>query len=140
MLRRLRTLEALDRVGAGDLLGEAQAGHVALVGVDLFHHLLGRALRLTRGESVAEEWTSRLSADVAAFIPDDYVAEEALRVELHARLAAAAGRGDARDAEDRLDVLGAEIADRFGPFPGPVSNPSPWPRCGSAAAGWASPS
>ncbi|WP_231635639.1 helicase-related protein [Novosphingobium sp. ST904] len=54
-LKRLRTLAAFDRLGAGfeisaqdldmrgagDLLGEDQAGHMKLIGVDLYQHMLG---------------------------------------------------------------------------------------------------
>ena len=60
-LKRLRTLATFDRLGAGfaisardldmrgagDLLGETQAGHMKLIGVDLYQHLLGR--RAARG-------------------------------------------------------------------------------------------
>jgi transcription-repair coupling factor (superfamily II helicase) len=62
-LKRLSTLEALDRLGAGfaisardldmrgagDLLGEEQAGHLKLIGSGLYQHLLERALRRARG-------------------------------------------------------------------------------------------
>jgi len=65
-LKRLRTLQAFDRLGAGfaisardldmrgagDLLGDTQAGHMKLIGVDLYQHLLGLALRAARGEAV----------------------------------------------------------------------------------------
>ena len=65
--RRLRTLEALDRVGAGfaisardldlrgagDLLGDAQAGHLRLVGIELYRHLLDRALARCAGRDAA---------------------------------------------------------------------------------------
>ena len=37
--------------GAGDLLGDAQADYVKLIGVDLYQHLLGLALRTARGEA-----------------------------------------------------------------------------------------
>ena len=46
----------LDLRGAGDLLGEEQAGHVKLIGLGLYQHLLERALRAARGEAV-EDWT-----------------------------------------------------------------------------------
>ena len=98
--RRLRTLEALDRVGAGfaisardldlrgagDLLGEEQAGHLRLVGIELYRHMLDRALAAARGETPPEEWTPHLALDLDAFIPPEHVPEEALRVELHTRL------------------------------------------------------
>ncbi|MFT8243051.1 DEAD/DEAH box helicase [Roseomonas sp. BN140053] len=131
-LKRLRTLEAFDRIGAGfaisardmdlrgagDLLGEQQAGHVKVIGLALYQHLLDRALHLAHGEAPAEEWAPSLSIGVSAFIPHDYVEEESLRVELHARLGELVRGGHARALADFAE----EVADRFGPLPEPVSN------------------
>jgi transcription-repair coupling factor (superfamily II helicase) len=61
--KRLETLESLDRLGAGfaisaedldqrgagDLLGDTQAGHVKLIGAGLYRRLLERALLVVRG-------------------------------------------------------------------------------------------
>ncbi|HET9147395.1 MAG TPA: DEAD/DEAH box helicase [Acetobacteraceae bacterium] len=129
-LKRLRTLEALDRVGAGfsvsardmdlrgagDLLGETQAGHLKLIGLELYQHLLDQALRRASGEVAAEEWMPALTIALDACIPADYVAEEALRVELYTRLGALLRRGD----DGGLSALAEEIEDRFGPPPEPV--------------------
>ncbi len=66
--KRLRTLESLDRLGAGfaisardldirgagDLVGDAQSGHMKLIGIDLYQHLLERAVREARGESSSD--------------------------------------------------------------------------------------
>ncbi|MDB5375746.1 MAG: box helicase [Rubritepida sp.] len=126
-LKRLKTLEAFDRVGAGfaisardmdlrgagDLLGESQAGHMKLIGLDLYQHLLERAFREARGEAVPEEWTPALAIEISAGIPEELVEEDGLRVELHARLAAMIRRGDLPALEDFED----EVRDRFGPPP-----------------------
>jgi transcription-repair coupling factor (superfamily II helicase) len=125
-LKRLRTLEALDRLGAGfaisardldqrgagDLLGEEQAGHVKLIGVGLYQHLLGFALRAARGETV-ERWTPELNLGVAGSIPAAWIPEPEVRINLHARLARAS------DAEE-IDALAAEMEDRFGQLPDEV--------------------
>ena len=130
--KRLKALEAFDRVGAGfaisaqdmdlrgagDLLGENQAGHLKLIGLDLYQHLLDRALHAARGEGVEEDWTPTLSIGVSAWIPKDYVEEEAGRVELHAKMAAILRRGDPAALDDFAD----EVADRFGAPPEPVEN------------------
>jgi transcription-repair coupling factor (superfamily II helicase) len=130
--RRLRTLEALDRVGAGfaisardldlrgagDLLGEEQAGHLRLVGIELYRHMLDRALAAARGEAPPEQWTPHLGLDLDAFIPPEHVPEEALRVELHARLGELMRRADLRALRDMAD----EAEDRFGPPPEPFQN------------------
>ncbi|ONG45621.1 hypothetical protein BKE38_26255 [Pseudoroseomonas deserti] len=135
-LKRLRTLEELDRVGAGfaisardmdlrgagDLLGDSQSGHLKLIGLGLYQHLLDRALRAGRGETMPEEWSPQVVAEIAAFIPEDYIDEEALRVALHTRLGAVLREPDPHRAEEAMQALAAEIADRFGPLPEPVGH------------------
>ncbi len=130
--RRLRTLEALDRIGAGfaisardldlrgagDLLGEAQAGHMRLVGLELYRHLLDRALAGARGETPPEAWSPQLAIAVDAYVPEDHVSEEALQVDLHARLGHLLRRGDVAGVE----ALEDELEDRFGPSPPPLAN------------------
>ncbi len=106
----------LDLRGAGDLLGEDQAGHVKLLGLDLYRHMLRRALRLARGESAEEDWVPEITLDLPAYLPHDYVEDAGLRVELHRRLTDAVRVGD----QAGIDRLEEEIEDRFGPIPDPV--------------------
>jgi transcription-repair coupling factor (superfamily II helicase) len=126
--RRLRTLEALDRLGAGfqisardldlrgagDLLGEEQAGHMKLVGVELYQDLLQRALAVARGEPLPEDWNPELNFGLHAGIPATYVADEEIRLNLYARLARLRGFG-------AINEIAAEIEDRFGAMPDEVS-------------------
>jgi transcription-repair coupling factor (superfamily II helicase) len=130
--RRLRTLEALDRFGAGfaisardldlrgagDLVGEDQAGHMRLVGMELYRHLMRRALAAARGEAAPEDWAPVLVLGIDAHVPEDHVREEALRVGLLGRLAQLLRQGEA-EAVARLED---ELEDRFGPAPPPLRN------------------
>ena len=130
--RRLRTLEALDRVGAGfaisardldlrgagDLLGDAQAGHLRLVGIELYRHLLDRALATARGETPPEAWSPALALGIDAFVPESHVPEVVLRVDLHARLGRLLRSGDVAGVE----ALEDELEDRFGEAPAPLRN------------------
>lgn len=123
-LKRLRTLQAFDRLGAGfaisardldmrgagDLIGDAQAGHMKLIGVALYQHLLEAALRQARGE-VVERWTPETNFGVSGTLPADWIPEAEIRVALYARLARA-------DDASAIDELEEEMADRFGPLPG----------------------
>lgn len=125
--KRLETLETLDRLGAGfaisardldlrgagDLMGEEQAGHVKLIGSDLYQHLLARALRVARGEADGEENAPVLNLGIAGRIPDDFVPEPEVRINLYARLAKLG-------ADEPAAALGEEFEDRFGPLPEPV--------------------
>ncbi len=122
-LKRLRTLEAFDRLGAGfaisardldmrgagDLLGEAQAGHMKLIGIDLYQHLLEASLRAARGED-AERWTPELHIGIEGRLPEDWLPDEALRVTLYCRLARL-------ETGAALTAFAAELEDRFGPLP-----------------------
>ncbi|TDH60336.1 DEAD/DEAH box helicase [Dankookia rubra] len=130
--RRLRTLEALDRIGAGfaisardldlrgagDLLGNAQAGHLKLVGIELYRHLLDRALAVARGETPPEAWSPSLALGVDAFVPPGHVPEEVPRVEVHARL----GRMLRDQDLAGIEALEDELEDRYGPAPEPLRN------------------
>jgi transcription-repair coupling factor (superfamily II helicase) len=125
--KRLRTLETLDRLGAGfaisardldlrgagNLLGEEQAGHVKLIGIRLYQHLLERALTTARGESVEEDWSPDLRLGLTGKFPADYVPEEEVRLNLYARLAELGTEEEISDFQD-------EIADRFGSPPAAV--------------------
>jgi transcription-repair coupling factor (superfamily II helicase) len=77
----------LDIRGAGDLVGEEQAGHVKLIGVGLYQHLLRRALSAARGEAQDDDWTPVVHLGLEANIPADYVPEPEIRISLYARLA-----------------------------------------------------
>jgi transcription-repair coupling factor (superfamily II helicase) len=57
----------------------------------------------------------RVDAQVDAYVPPSYVSLEAIKIDLHRRLALSATVSDLRE-------LRAEVADRFGPLPDPVEN------------------
>jgi transcription-repair coupling factor (superfamily II helicase) len=99
--------------GAGNLLGAEQHGHIAAVGFDTYLRLLGEAVAEMKGEPVSEEKEIRIDLPVKAFIPPEWLGQEALRLELYRRI------GTARDHE-ALEAVRAETEDRFGALPGPV--------------------
>jgi transcription-repair coupling factor (superfamily II helicase) len=101
--------------GAGDLLGAEQSGHVAAVGFELYVELLGEAVAELAGERRAIARPVRVDARIDAYVPATYVESEALKIDLHRRLALA-------ESEDELRELEAAIEDRYGPLPEPVEN------------------
>jgi len=94
--------------GAGNLLGGEQSGHIAAVGIETYLKLLEETVRELRGESVAEAPSVAFDLPVPMSIPQDYVEDANLRMELYQKIAA----GESSERE-----LVAELADRFGPPP-----------------------
>ncbi|MGE0224348.1 MAG: DEAD/DEAH box helicase [Acetobacteraceae bacterium] len=105
----------LDQRGAGDLLGEAQAGHLRLIGTERYRHVLSRALARARGEAVEEDWTPEIALDVPALLPADFIPEPDVRLDLYRRLVRL-------DGPVALDDAAEEIEDRFGDPPDATRN------------------
>jgi transcription-repair coupling factor (superfamily II helicase) len=101
--------------GAGDLLGAEQSGHVAAVGFELYVELLHEAVAELSGQRRTAARPVRVDARVDAYVPAAYIASEALKIDLHRRLALT-------ETEDELRELHAATEDRFGPVPEPVEN------------------
>ncbi len=134
--KRLQVMQSLDTLGAGfrlashdmdirgagNIVGEEQSGHIKEVGVELYQHLLQEAIIMARAEQAnqqegihVEEWTPQINLGIAILIPETYVADLGLRLNLYRRLAALRDRST-------LDELAAELVDRFGPLPVEVKN------------------
>ena len=94
-------LSDLEIRGAGNILGGEQSGHMAAVGFDLYSRLLAEAVeeRKARREDRAPRRRAPqavVDLPVEAHLPDDYVPEEAQKLELYRRLARARDAGRPR--------------------------------------------
>jgi transcription-repair coupling factor (superfamily II helicase) len=101
--------------GAGNLLGDEQSGHVAALGFELYVELLAEAVAELSGERRVAARPVRVDARVDAYVPADYIGSEALKIDLHRRLALS-------ESEEELRELQAATEDRYGPLPEPVEN------------------
>ena len=125
-MRRLQSLASFDKLGsgmalsardldirgAGDLVGEEQAGHLRLIGLGLYQHLMSLAIREAKGE-VVEDWSPEIHIDRSGSLPADYIPEPELRLNLYARLSRVSEPHEA-------EAIAEEMADRFGPPPAEV--------------------
>ncbi|MEJ7792807.1 MAG: transcription-repair coupling factor [Gaiellaceae bacterium] len=101
--------------GAGDLLGAEQSGHVAALGFELYVEMLNEAVAELSGQRRLATRPVRVDARVDAYVPASYVASEALKIDIHRRLALS-------ESDDELRELHAALEDRYGPVPEPVEH------------------
>jgi transcription-repair coupling factor (superfamily II helicase) len=100
--------------GAGNLLGHRQHGSMEAVGFDYYMQLLDQAIRELKGEP-AEEANSEINLKVDIRIPEDYLPQINLRLNLYKRLASI-------DDPAEVEKIRAEVSDRFGPVPETIEN------------------
>jgi transcription-repair coupling factor (superfamily II helicase) len=109
-------LRDLELRGAGNLLGDEQSGHVAAIGFELYVEMLAEAVAELSGEPIpADERIITIDAKVSAYVPAEYVASEAIKIDVHRRVALA-------KSPAQLDSLLEELEDRLGEVPEPVQN------------------
>ena len=100
--------------GAGNLLGHRQHGSMEAVGFDYYMHLLDQAIRELKGEPV-EEANVEINLKVDIRIPEDYLPQINLRLNLYKRLASVEDLGE-------IAKIREEVSDRFGPVPATIEN------------------
>ena len=108
-------LKDLEIRGAGNMLGGEQSGHIAGVGFDLYIRLVGEAVADFRGEAEEKAAEMKIELPVNAHLPHDYVPGERLRLEAYRKLASAV-------TAEAIDEVVAELVDRYGEPPAPVTN------------------
>ena len=104
-------LKDLEIRGAGNLLGAEQSGHAHAVGFDLYLRWLEETVRALRGQGTAEQpLPPEVVLDRPAHLPDSYVPDDDVKLDLYRRLARVATSGE-------IDGLRDELRERFGPLP-----------------------
>ncbi|WP_147821542.1 transcription-repair coupling factor [Salidesulfovibrio onnuriiensis] len=103
-------MEDLRLRGAGNILGEAQSGQIAKVGLELFLEMLEEEVRRIRGEAGTRASEPELNFVFEAHIPGDYLPDSRERLRYYKALSTATGERELRELE-------AELRDRFGPLP-----------------------
>lgn len=129
--KRLQVLQSLDTLGAGfqlashdldirgagNLLGDEQSGHIREVGYELYQQMLEEAVaQLKSGiadEEADEQWSPTITIGTPVMIPEDYVSELQLRLDIYRKLSTI-------DEDQDIEAFGAELIDRFGPLPDEV--------------------
>lgn len=100
----------LEMRGAGNIIGIEQSGHVASVGFHLYCKMLKRMIDSLQGKAPSYSLETRVEIPFDARLPEFYVNEVSLRMEIYQRL------GDAF-TQDEVDAIWEEVKDRFGTPP-----------------------
>lgn len=103
----------LELRGSGDILGTQQSGHVATVGFHLYCKLLKKAVDALQKQQPINFLETKIEYTFDARIPDEYILEPSLRMEIYHRF------GEAKTADDLHNLI-EELNDRFGPPPPPI--------------------
>lgn len=99
--------------GAGEILGTSQSGHISAIGFHLYCKLLKRTILSMQGKAPKTIIETKVEFPIDARIPDSYVPDLSIRMELYQRL------GEAYSIQD-LEVIFKEMIDRFGRALDPV--------------------
>lgn len=108
-------MKDLELRGAGNILGKDQSGNMSSVGLDMYLRLLDEAITKLSDSEATIEKEVLIDLDYSGFIPDSYVNEPSVKMELYKKIAGIKTKVE-------LDNLIAYLEDSFGSVPEEVSN------------------
>ncbi len=93
--------------GGGNLVGDAQSGHIKNIGYSLYLRMLEDAIKILTNQTTAVKAKVDIKLTISAFISDEVVHEDRLRLELYRRLS------HCEEVSEIYEIL-EEVEDRFG--------------------------
>ncbi|MEA3352432.1 MAG: transcription-repair coupling factor [Campylobacterota bacterium] len=93
--------------GGGNIIGEAQSGHIKQIGYSLYLKMLEEAIATLSGEVQEESKNVDIKLSITAYITSDYISDDRVRLELYRRLSRSVSKHEVYEIQD-------EMEDRFG--------------------------
>jgi len=93
--------------GGGNLVGDAQSGHIKNIGYSLYLRMLEDAIKELSNTQESERAKVDIKLTISAYISDDVVKEDRLRLDIYRRLSQCESAVEVYEIEE-------EIIDRFG--------------------------
>ncbi|MEY3090932.1 MAG: hypothetical protein RL113_1248 [Pseudomonadota bacterium] len=93
--------------GGGNIIGEAQSGHIKQIGYSLYLRMLEDAIKELSGRDKEVTQQIEVKLSINAYLNEELIEEDRLRLELYRRLSHCESAGEVYEIE-------SEIADRFG--------------------------
>lgn len=99
--------------GGGNLVGDAQSGHIKNIGYSLYLRMLEDAIKELSNTKESERAKVDIKLTISAFISDEVVQEDRLRLDIYRRLS---------QAEEAIEIyeIEEELIDRFGEIDTPT--------------------
>lgn len=113
-------MEDLRIRGAGNILGEAQSGHIERIGIDLYLEMLEEEVQKIRSHGritkpIEQPHTVDIALSIPTYIPENYIADSKERLYYYRKLSMV------QNNEEEEDIR-TELQDRFGPLPEHIDN------------------
>jgi len=99
--------------GGGNLVGEAQSGHIKNIGYSLYLKMLEDAINILMNQTSQEKSSMELKLSVSAYITPETITEDRVRLELYRRLSKCKTPNEVYEIE-------SEMQDRFGRLDAPT--------------------
>jgi len=100
--------------GGGNVIGEAQSGHIKQIGYSLYLRMLEDAIKELSGQDKEVAHNIEMSLSIDAYLNEDLISEDRLRLELYRRLSQCTSSAEVYE-------ISSEIEDRFGRLDIPTS-------------------
>jgi len=99
--------------GGGNLVGDAQSGHIKNIGYSLYLRMLEDAIRELSNTQESTRDKVDIKLTIRAYLSDDIISEDRLRLDIYRRLSA---------CEESVEVyeIQEEVIDRFGELDAPT--------------------
>ncbi|HHH51893.1 MAG TPA: transcription-repair coupling factor, partial [Campylobacterales bacterium] len=99
--------------GGGNLVGDAQSGHIKNIGYSLYLRMLEDAIKELSNTVETQRAKVDIKLTISAYISDEIVKEDRLRLDIYRRLS---------QAEDAIEIyeIEEEVIDRFGELDEPT--------------------
>ncbi len=93
--------------GGGNLIGKAQSGHIKNIGYTQYLKLLEESINELLNKKVIKKKEVNLKLNISAYINEEYISEDRLRLDIYRRLGLCEELSEVYDIEE-------ELYDRFG--------------------------
>ncbi|RDU65430.1 transcription-repair coupling factor [Helicobacter sp. MIT 14-3879] len=93
--------------GGGNILGEAQSGHINNIGYSLYLKMLEDSINYLSGKEILNKRSVDVKLNISAFLNSSIIPSDRIRLDLYRRLSNIESKNDIYDIEE-------EINDRFG--------------------------